>query len=190
MIFIHMTPMAGGTGRVAGITLSFRTPGSLERISQTVNLDYASDPALTPEEPYLSAPEMGERFAMYNMFLGIRAATESPDPNCAVAVLEATRAGATAWNRSHEDPDIAADLTLVEQYLANLRARGAVGDRSLAGCPVANDPYDPIGFDPQPIDPVDTYPHHHGYACSTGGASGGLPVLLAALAAIRLRRRR
>src|SRR6185503_6374183 len=173
---------------------SFRTPGSPERVSQTVALDYTSDPALTPEETYLSAPEMAERFAMYNMFLGIRAATESPDPNCAVAVLEATRAGATAWNRSHEDPDIAADLTLVEQYLANLRARGAVGGRALASCPTANDPYPPIDVEPppppiNPIDPVDNYPHHH-YACSTGSASGGLPVVLAALALVRRRRRR
>jgi len=189
MIFIHMTPMAGSTGRVASITLSFRAPGSTERISQTTTLDYASDPAVTPDEPYLSAPEMAERFAMYNMYLGIRAATESTDPGCAVAVLEATRAGASAWNRSHEDPDIAADLMLVEQYLANLRARGAVGERALSSCPTANDPYDPVDFEPQPIDNVDTY-HRHGYACSAGGASGGLPILLAALAALRLRRRR
>jgi Ca-activated chloride channel homolog len=187
MIFIHMTPMAGGTGRVASMTLSYRTPGSPERLSQTVTLDYARDPAVTPDEPYLSAPEMAERFAMYNMFLGIRAATESPDPDCAIAVLESTRAGAAAWNRSHEDPDIAADLMLVAQYLENLRARGAVGERSVATCPSANDPYEPIDFEPQPIDTVDDYPNH--WACSTGGGAGGLPVLLAALAAIRLRRR-
>jgi Ca-activated chloride channel family protein len=188
MIFIHMTPMAGGTGRVASMTLSYRTPGSPERIAQTVTLDYARDPAVTPDELYLSVPEMAERFAMYNMFLGIRAATESQDPDCAIAVLESTRAGALAWNRSHEDPDIAADLMLVEQYLENLRARGAVGVRSLATCPSANDPYEPIELEPQPIDTVDDYPHR--WACSTSGGAGGLPVLLAALAAIRLRRRR
>src|SRR6185503_2304204 len=111
---------------------SFRTPGSPERVSQTVALDYTSDPALTPEEPYLSAPEMAERFAMYNMFLGIRAATESSDPGCAIAVLQATRAGAVAWNQRHEDPDIAADLALVDQYLANLRAHGAGGQHALS----------------------------------------------------------
>lgn len=187
MIFIHMTPMAGSTGRVASITLSFRTPGSPERVSQTTTLDYASDPALTPDEPYLSAPEMAERFAMYNMFVGIRAATESYDHGCAVAVLEATRAGATAWNRTHEDPDIAADLTLVDQYLANLRAHGDT-DRALSACPVATDPYGPpTDFEP-PIDEVDRYRRH--YACSTGNPSGGLPILIGALFAARLRRRR
>ncbi|HSR99568.1 MAG TPA: VWA domain-containing protein [Kofleriaceae bacterium] len=188
MIFIHMTPMAGGTGRVASVTLSFRAPGSPERISQTMTLDYGADPGATPEEPYLSAPEMAERFAMYNMFLGIRAATESPDPGCAVAVLQATRAGATAWNVRHEDPDIAADIALVDQYVANLRAHGAGAQHALSACPVAVDPYgDPPVSDP-PIDEVDHYPR--GYACSAGGASGGLPIALGALAAVGLRRRR
>jgi Ca-activated chloride channel homolog len=185
MIFVHMTPRAGGTGRVASMTLSFRTPGSPERISQTVTLDYASDPAVTPDEAYLSAPEMAERFAMYNMFLGIRAATLSDDPDCAIAVLEATRAGATAWNRSHEDPDIAADLMLVEQYLENLRTRGAVGERSLVACRSANDPYEPIDGEPQPVDDI----QRRDWVCSTGGAGGGgLTVVLAALALV-LRRR-
>jgi hypothetical protein len=104
MIFIHMTPVAGNTGRVADVTLSFRAPGSTERISQTVALDYTSDPTATPEQPYLSMPEMAERFAMYNMFLGLRAATRSYDPGCAVAVLNATRAGATAWTSATRIP--------------------------------------------------------------------------------------
>jgi uncharacterized protein (TIGR03382 family) len=126
---------------------------------------------------------------MYNMFLGIRAATESDDHGCAVAVLEATRDGATAWNRSHEDPDIAADVTLIDQYLANLRARGVDGERTLSTCPAAGDPYGPpIGVDPLPIDEVDHYPRR--YACSAGGASGGLPIMVGALLAVGLRRRR
>ena len=188
MIFIHMTPVAGNTGRVADVTLSFRTPGSTERISQTVALDYSQDPSLTPDEPYLSAPEMAERFGMYNMFLGLRAATQSYDAGCAVAVLNATRAGATAWNLKHEDPDIAADLMLVDQYLANLRDHGAVpgSDRPVATCAAAGEPY--------PTEPIDGVPIGDGpryrYACSAGGATGGLPILLGAFAALGLRRRR
>ncbi len=190
MIFVHLTPVAGNTGRVADITLSFRTPGQAARISQTVSLDYTADPAETPDDPYLSAPEMAERFAMYNMFLGLRAATQATDPDCAVAVLSATRAGATAWNLSHEDPDTAADLMLVDQYLANLRAHGAADDEpTVAGCANASDPYDP-GV-PQPVDgePIDRDPRMP-LACSAGGPTGGLPILLGAFAAIGLRRRR
>jgi Ca-activated chloride channel family protein len=188
MIFIHMTPIAGNTGRVADVTLSFRTPGSAERISQTVALDYAADPTVTPAEPYLSMPQMAERYAMYNMFLGLRAATQSYDGGCAMAVLDATRAGAAGWNRSHEDPDLAADLTLIDQYQANLRAKGAASDaRPITACPVAGDPYGPpVGG--VPIGVPDDYPHAR-YACSTGGASGGLPIALVGLA-LGLRRRR
>jgi Ca-activated chloride channel family protein len=186
MLFVHLTPVAGNTGRVASVTLSFRTPGSAERVSQTVNLDYTADPELTPEQPYLSAPEMAERYAMYNLFLGLRAATRTLDPGCAKAVLGATRSAAAAWNASHEDPDIAADLMLIDQYAANLGELGAgYAERPIASCPVASAPYD-VGVEPYPVD--DAYPQHH-YACSAGGPAGGAPVLLAALGALGLRRR-
>jgi Ca-activated chloride channel family protein len=187
MIFIHVTPIAGNTGRVADVTLSFRTPGSTERISQTVSLDYTADPTVTPSQPYLSAPEMAERYAMYNMFLGLRAATQSTDGGCALAVLGATRAAATDWNRSHEDPDLAADLMLVDQYQANLRAKGLIADeRPVTACPIASDPYGPIPVDRPPVDDVNPPVH---YACSVGSASGGLPIALVGLA-LGLRRRR
>ena len=183
MIFIHLTPIAGNTGRVADVTLSYRTPGSTERIAQTVKLDYAADPEVTPEQPYLSAPEMAERYAMYNMFLGLRAATQSTDPGCAMAVLDATRAAATAWSTSHEDPDLAADLMLVDEYRANLREYVGTGSRALGECPVAGAPYPPGFPDEPPGSDVR-------YACSSGGASGGLPIALVALAACLRRRRR
>ncbi len=199
MIFVHLTPVAGNTGRVANVTLSYRAPGSPERISQAVNLEYTSDPQLTPEQPYLSSPEMAERFGMYNLFLGLRAATQSTDGGCAAAVLRSTEAAATAWNKLHEDPDVAADLMLIDQYLANLTAHGASGpgnERALASCPSvaalygAEDPPvlpDPVPL-PTPIDDDRGYRHNQ-YACSAGGPAGGAPIVLA-LAARGLRRRR
>jgi Ca-activated chloride channel family protein len=183
MIFVHLTPIAGNTGRVADVTLSYRAPGSTERVSQTISLDYSADPEVTPEQPYLSAPEMTERYAMYNMFLGLRTATQA-DPTCAMAVLDATRAAATEWNRTHEDPDLAADLMLVEQYRANLQPYVRSGTRPVTECPVASDPYGPVVIDTPPGD----YPRHP-YACSAGGAAGGLPIVLAALV-LGVRRRR
>lgn len=183
MIFVHLTPVAGNTGRVADVTLSYRTPGSPERISQTVSLDYAADPTVTPEQPYLSAPEMAERYAMYNMFLGLRAATQATDAACALGILDATRASAAAWNRTHEDPDIAADVMLLDQYSANLRAHAGNGTRPATECPIATDPYRPIDGDP-----LDDHPHYH--ACSSGGVAGGLPIALAALGLCVRRRRR
>lgn len=184
MIFVQLTPSDGTTGRVASVTLSYRTPGSPERISQTIALDYASDPRVTPEQPYLSAPEVAERYAMYNMFLGIREATRS-NPPCALAVLGATREAAIAWNRTHEDPDLAADIVLVDQYIANLRALGA--DRVAVGACGVSGP----GPIPQPIDEDHPRRRHPLYACSAGGGAGaGLPIALGMLVALIRRRRR
>jgi Ca-activated chloride channel family protein len=209
MIFVQMTPVAGNTGRVANFTLSFRLPGSAEAISQTASLDYTLDPEATPEQPYLSSPEMAERYAMYNMFLGIRAATQAINPSCAAVILNATSAAATAWNATHEDPDLAADLMLVGQYLANLRAYGAYtanpggtagsagGQREAAPLPTVPacgigglPPSPPTGIGSTPI-PVDSEPpRHRPFACSTGTPTGGLPIVLGAIAAVGLRRRR
>jgi len=191
MIFLHMTPITGNTGRVADLMLSFRAPGSQERISQVTALDYAIDPAETPEQPYLSIPEMAERFAMYNMFLGIRAATVASSPGCAISVLEATRAAATTWNAEHEDPDLAADLMLVQQYLANLRAHYVgIEPPAVAACATGVDVPPPTPT-PLPDDPMTpTANREHGlYACSAGGAAGGLPIALGAFAVVGLRRR-
>jgi Ca-activated chloride channel family protein len=186
MIFIHLTPIAGSPGRVADLSLSFRRPGSPERITQKVSLDYGPDPAETPDVPYLSVPEMAERYAMYNMFVGLRAATRAA-PGCATAALKATRAGATAWNQTHEDPDLAADLMLVEQYLTNLETYDVYGETSVSSCAAASEPYQPPGT------PIDYYPSEppREYACSAGGASGGLPVLgaMTALGLVARRRR-
>jgi Ca-activated chloride channel homolog len=187
MIFVQLTPSDGTAGRVASVTLSYRTPGSPERISQTIALDYASDPRVTPEQPYLSAPEVAERYAMYNMFLGIREATRSSPP-CALAVLGATREAAIAWNRTHEDPDLAADIELVDQYIANLRAIGADRVDIDRVCAVSGP-----GPLPGPIDPIDERPRrrHPLYACSAGGGAGaGLPIALGMLVALVRRRRR
>ena len=183
MLFIHLDPIAGNTGRVADLTLSFRVPGSSTPITQTVSLDYSRDPSETPADPYLSMPEMAERYAMYNMFLGFRLATKLESPGCAVAALEATRANAATWNATHEDPDLAADITLADQYLANLRAHGAPAEQPLNGCADATDPYQPggngLGYEGN---------QHVVYACSAGGAGGGLPIALALLLVRRRRR--
>jgi Ca-activated chloride channel family protein len=185
MIFIPMTPGPGNTGRVADVTLSFRTPGSSERVSQSFALDYTQSPDETPDEPFLSEPEMAERFAMYNMYLGISAATKA-FPSCAASVLQATRASAVAWNLKHEDPDLAADIALVDQYLQNLEDYGADLHDATAQCAAGP------GHDPQPIDwELDEDDRYRG--CSASGPSGSLALVLGSLAGISLasvRRRR
>jgi Ca-activated chloride channel homolog len=181
MIFVELAATGASPGRVADIKLSYRLPGSTERITDTMTLDYTFDPAKTPSEPHLSYAAMAERYAMYNMYLGLRAATDHAESSydCAAAALSATRRSGQAWLAKHEaDQDLAADLALVDKFLANLIARGANPEAGLAGCPSLDQRW-----------PDDDY-HHHGFYCASGGSSAGwLTVALAALLAGRRRRR-
>jgi len=186
MIYIHLDPTgAGNDGKVADLKLSYQPTDSTDRITQTVSLTYANDPAETPDTPYLSIPEMAQRYAMYNMFLGFRSATEAEDLNCAVATLNATRTNALAWNAEQQDEDITADIALLDEYLTNLADAGATADSStpLVGCASVGDPYgNGDGVDEPPVrDGV--------YGCSAGGSPSGLAgVALVLLVAIRRRR--
>ncbi|MEJ7599731.1 MAG: VWA domain-containing protein [Kofleriaceae bacterium] len=131
MIFIHLNPTAHEAGKVADLVLSYRVPGQTDRVSHTVSLDYQRDPLEQLEQPYLSNPEMAERYAMYNAFLGFQAASQYAgfDWNCASAAIAATRRHAQAWLVGHEaDLDLAADIVLMDKFLANLRTKGATSE--------------------------------------------------------------
>lgn len=185
MLFIHLTPTGNNVdGKVADLELSYRLPGTSEIITQQITLAYPHDPAEVPAETYLSAPEMAERYAMYNMFLGLRFATRSTDYDygCAISALQRTRTAAEAWNATHEDPDITADLALLDMFIANLEANGGVAyDDSLAQCG-ADGLYDDGGYH-------GGHDHHHG--CAAGGNPRALVVIaLAGVLAVRRRRRR
>ncbi len=190
MIFIHLEPTADADTKIADLRLTYRAPGSTETITQNVALDYAADPLETPDDPYLSGAEMAERFAMYNLFLGFRAATNTYDGSCAAAALLATRGNAVAWAERHPDPDIDADLVLLDQFVANLRAHGATQERSLDSCPTADDPYG----EPDYGDDYYGDDYHHGhYGCmsaSKGGAGWLMLVGATVFVAARRRRRR
>jgi uncharacterized protein (TIGR03382 family) len=179
-IFIHLTPTGNNIdGKVADIKLTYRLPGSSEVLTQNVTLAYPNDPSEAPESPYLSAPEMSERYAMYNVFLGLRFATRTYSPSCAAAALRTTRANTVAWQTGHDDPDIAADIALIDRYLENL---GATDESTLDQCG-AEDPYGEDGY------------YGGGYGddmagCSASGNSRGLlPIAMAALLGLRRRRR-
>jgi MYXO-CTERM domain-containing protein len=183
ILFIHLTPTGNNVdGKVADLTLSYHLPGSSEILTQQITLAYSGDPSETPTETYLSAPEMAERYAMYNTFLGLRFATQTANHDCAMAALQATRANAATWNASHEDPDITADLALIDMYMTNLRAVGAASESTLTTCG-AEDPYGPG-------DGMYGEPDQQVAACSAGGNPRSLvPVGLALLFAFRRRRR-
>ncbi|MEO8846337.1 MAG: VWA domain-containing protein [Kofleriaceae bacterium] len=148
MLFIHIDPTGNNPdGKVADLTLSYRLPGSADVKTQTVSLTYANDPEQTPDDPYLSQPEMAARYAMYNMFLGFRAAVQDPNYNCATVALRSLQTSAKAWNATHENADIAADLTMLTEYLANLQAYGASTDTTLDATTCSNYGYGGYGSD-------------------------------------------
>jgi MYXO-CTERM domain-containing protein len=188
MIFIRLDPTAAATGKVSDLTLTYRMPGSQEIITHTVSLDYNREPTEELADPHLSYPEMAERYAMYNLFLGFRLATTQAaegDYNCAASILSTTRSNAQLWNQAHgNDPDIAADIVLADMFLENLRAAGATGETSLSQCPTASDPY--------PYD--EGYGHDdYGYqpmACSSTKPNAGWLLVLGVLGLVIRRRRR
>jgi Ca-activated chloride channel family protein len=192
MLFIQLTPIGGADAdgdTIAHLSLTYTPPGG-EPVTQDVTLAYPNDPNETPDVPYLSAPEMAPRFAMYNSFLGLRAATMTTDVNCASSFLIATKDGASAWLASHDDPDLADDITLIDQYLGNLRAVGATETTSsnATACADGTNPYG----NPPSDDPGD-YGYGPGYeGCASAGGPQGLLVGLgiAGMAVVRRRRRR
>ncbi|HUS32819.1 MAG TPA: VWA domain-containing protein [Kofleriaceae bacterium] len=185
MLFIHLTPTGqnGPDGKVADLTLTYRLPGSSEIQTQTITLAYPNEPSEIPADTYLSTPEMAERYAMYNIFLGLRMATNAYDYNCAASTLNAVKTSAQTWNSTHEDPDIAADIQLIDLYLTNLRTYGGTGDTASGTC--ASDPYGDDYGDGYYGD--DTY---NGACMSAGGNSRGVVLIVLAVAFVVRRRRR
>jgi Ca-activated chloride channel family protein len=189
MIFIQLVPHTNVAGKIADLTLSYRAPNSQERITQTVTLDYMRDPQEVLDEPYLSYPEMSERYAMYNMFLGFRLATDYAqyDYNCAASVLAQLRRTAQTWGERYaSDDDIALDLQLADKFLANLGAKGATDTKELASCPSGGNPYPPNN----PDYPNDTAPSYSNRACAAGGANASWLAVLGVLLVLVRRRRR
>ena len=186
MIFIRLDPTAAATGKVTDLRLTYRLPGSNEVITHDVTLDYNQDPRSELADPHLSFPEMAERYAMYNMFLGFRVATTQAaegDYNCALAALSTTRNNAGLWNSTHgNDPDITADIALADLFISNLRSKGATGETTLSQCPTATDPY--------PYEDGYYNDHYGPMACSSGKATSGWLLILGALGLVIRRRRR
>jgi MYXO-CTERM domain-containing protein len=169
------------------VELSYRLPGSLTRITQSVSVASIGAPAGDAPLPEVSHQAMLKHSAMYELYLGLRQATERAQvgSSCAVATLRQLQIAAGIWNQLFADEDIAADLALVDKLAANLRAYGYSESPAPINECLVNEVRDPYPGDYYGDDDV-TYQH-----CSTGSASSGLvPMALALLVAGHLRRRR
>jgi Ca-activated chloride channel family protein len=173
-LFIDMQPLEGSFEgeTMATVRVSYRLPDSDELVTQEITVDNPIRGEI-PAAGYVSHEEMLEAYAMYNAFLGLREGAQLAeyDYNCAAHSLEALEDSLAQWNERAEDPDLDADLVLVEQFLANLEARGAQG----ASCG-EEIYYDDVYEEPMP--------------CSIAqGREGAGSVLLLLLAIASMRRR-
>lgn len=194
-IIARMEPRSSGTSidprKVAEIVLSYRLSGSDERIVQTIEVDNPHDPGTSPEDAWFSHQAMAKNYATYNVYLGLRSATlqaDAGDYHCALGVLEAIGTSTRAWNQTYEDPDLAADLVLIDRFAGNLRQAGAWASEGapLEACNSDYDPYD------DPYYGGDDYGDDVIYGCSaSNGGAGGATVLLGlALLGAAARRKR
>jgi Ca-activated chloride channel family protein len=182
---------------VATLSLSYRLPGSEEIISQVVELTAQGAPEEvppTPEETFVSLTAMLQHYAVYNIYLGLRMATRYAVDNydCSYAVLEALREASLRFNTSFENPDILADVELIDQFMTNLVAHGARPEAQVTqGSCASGDPYpDDDGGDDDGWGGDDDGAYG-GYGCSASGGAGGAATLgLVGLALVAVRRRR
>jgi len=181
-LFLELEPRNGAVGGETAATLAvtYLLPSG-ERIEQLVEVEMPEQPGTDPSADYFSQEFMREHYGMYNMFVGLREATRlaAYDYTCASAVLHRLRDNAVEWNEFVGDEDIAADLLLVDLFIANLDQRGGGTARDWEYCEAE---LTPVGDDYVDYDHV-----HHCSAASGMGGAGPMSILAAALV---LRRRR
>jgi Ca-activated chloride channel family protein len=185
-IFVDLYPVRNAIddGQVAQVSVSYRLPGSSEVITQTVDLTSTNPPGELSAETYVSTQAMMEHYAAYNLFLGLREATRLAAYNydCALSALTALRDSATRFNSVFADPDVTADIALIDQFSQNLIAAGA--DSEAAPTQGQCRGY----FD----DGGDTIADGGAYGCADSGAGrgGAMTLLLVAAALLGVRRSR
>jgi Ca-activated chloride channel homolog len=183
VVFVRVRlPELTAGAELAKIALSYRLPGSTERLRQETTVNTLPPP--TSSEDQVSHAAMRKQVAMYNLFVGLKLATEFASGSqqaCAMTALGQVSRAASMWNLAVADPDIAADLALVDHFAANLTTLGF--QPSAQPVSVCRDQ----GPAPVLIDNGDDY--REGVACSTNGGGGGLvPLALALMLGLRRRR--
>lgn len=131
-IIAELVPRSSATveqpGTVGRMSMTYRTPGSDETVSQQASITSPLDPGELPEQGHFSAGGVEKAFVMLNIFAGFEmAATRAStgDDMGALAVLESLAVSVQDWLVEHPDHDIENDLAYLHKFIANLRARGA-----------------------------------------------------------------
>lgn len=163
-LFLEMKPGPATTaGPIAEVRVRYRpVNGDGEIIEQVIAVANPASPDITPEDAYYSHVAMAKQYAMYNLYLGLRAASDQASYNytCALEGLRALDARAQTWNFEHQDDDVAADRELLALFMDNLREHGAEDLPEGQTCDSYYGDY-----------PEDGY-YGNDMACSAGGNAG------------------
>ncbi len=117
-----------GPGSVGTLVMTYTVPGSEETVVQEVPITSALPPGDAPDNGEFESAGVEKAFVMLNIYAGFdMAATRSAygDMSGALGVLEPLRESVSLWLERNEDADIEDDLRYVDQFIANLRNRGA-----------------------------------------------------------------
>jgi Ca-activated chloride channel homolog len=165
-LFLQMLPgQATIAGPIAEVRVRYRAAGDVEGVylEQVIEVANPASPDITPEDAYYSHVAMAKQYAMYNLYLGLHAASDQSEYNytCALERLRDLDARAETWNLEHQDDDIEADRALLALFMANLREHGAEDLPPGQSCDTYYGDYpDDVYYDNEPL------------GCSAGGNAG------------------
>jgi Ca-activated chloride channel family protein len=116
-----------GHERVGSVTLRYRATGERETRETRIDIDTPVAPGAAPDTEHYSHDAMIESYAIYNMFLGLRAATRaaSCELDCALVALDRVEASAAAFLKNHPEADLQADLDLLRRFELNVERKMA-----------------------------------------------------------------
>ncbi|HAA56205.1 MAG TPA: hypothetical protein DCE42_15685 [Myxococcales bacterium] len=111
--------------QVAAITLTYRPAGETKEVTQQIKVDFSPTSQDQLSEPYYSHTAIEKNYVMLNVYLGLRTACQlavlQQDPKAALVVLQKLKTDVVEWNKTFDDEDIKADLTLIGSLIQNLQ---------------------------------------------------------------------
>ncbi|GMV42766.1 MAG: hypothetical protein AMXMBFR64_44820 [Myxococcales bacterium] len=111
--------------QVASVALQWVDPATGDPQQQLLAVDNPNEPGVVPSGGWFSTKTVEKAFVMLNIYAGLKLACTSAgagSPEVARTVLTDLRARVTAWNETWLDPDISADVAVIDKFLANLGA--------------------------------------------------------------------
>lgn len=127
-ILVKLTPRQGDAkldepNLVGNLALTWTDPASGDQKQQLVSVDNPNEPGIVPSGGFFTTKTMEKAFAMLNIYVGLKLACSSAasgSPEAARTVLTELRLKAVAWNEAYLDPDISADVIVMDKFLKNL----------------------------------------------------------------------